>query len=88
MFFFLSKDPEDTLTKEELIVKKIHWFGAVMAFCGGLVWMVKHTIISIVLCKDPNKGSWRKKWAVLRFVITLGLFAVLMAHGIVFILYR
>ena len=54
-------------------------FGALLAFFGGAVWMTIHTIISIVLCFDSNKGTWRKKWAILRFLLTFASWGVLMA---------
>jgi len=72
---------EDTLTKEELIVKKIHWFGAFLTYIGGIVWMFLHTIISIILSLGTKKGQWRRRTAFLRLVISL-LTATLIATGI------
>ena len=42
-------------TDAEKIMQYIHWAGAFLAYYGGLAWMTMHTIISIILCKDPNK---------------------------------
>ena len=79
---------DETPTPEDRFIQYIHWIGALFAFFGGLAWMCMHTFISIVLCKDPNKGIWRKKLAVVRFVITLALFCILMAGFAIGVLFR
>ena len=79
---------DETPTPEDRFIQYIHWIGALFAFFGGLAWMCMHTFISIVLCKDPNKGIWRKKLAVIRFAITLALFCILMAGVAIGVLFR
>ena len=79
---------DETPTQGDRFIQYIHWIGALFAFFGGLAWMCMHTFISIVLCKDPNKGIWRKKLAVVRFVITLALFCILMAGFAIGVLFR
>jgi len=79
---------DETPTSEDRFIQYIHWIGALFAFFGGLAWMCMHTFISIVLCKDPNKGIWRKKLAVIRFAITLALFCILMAGVAIGVLFR
>ena len=79
---------KETPTEGDKVIQFIHWIGAFLAFFGGLAWMCMHTAISIVLCKDPNKGIWRKKLAVIRFAITLGIFCVLMAGIAIGVLFR
>ena len=84
-----TKPNEDYIpTQGDKVIQFIHWIGALLAFFGGLAWMCMHTAISIVLCKDPNKGVWRKKLAVIRFAITLALFCVLMAGIAIGVLFR
>ena len=73
---------DETPTTEERFSQYIHWIGSFFAYFGGLAWMCMHTFISIVLCKDPNKGIWRKKLAVIRFTITLALFCILMVKTV------
>ena len=63
---FLSTGTDDNtgeLTKEEFIVQKIHWFGAFMTYIGGIVWMIIHTIISIILSLGTKKGRGLHKQA-------------------------
>ena len=79
---------KETPTEGDKVIQFIHWIGAFLAFFGGLAWMCMHTVISIVLCKDPNKGIWRKKLAVIRFAITVGIFCVLMAGIAIGVLFR
>ena len=79
---------DETPTTEERFSQYIHWIGSFLAYFGGLAWMCMHTFISIVLCKDPNKGIWRKKLAVIRFAITLALFCILMAGVAIGVLFR
>ena len=84
-----TKPNEDYIpTQGDKVIQFIHWIGALLAFFGGLAWMCMHTAISIVLCKDPNKGIWRKKLAVIRFAITLALFCILMAGVAIGVLFR
>lgn len=76
-----TDDNTGQLTKEEFIVQKIHWFGAFMTYIGGIVWMIIHTIISIILSLGTKKGQWRRRTAFLRLVIAL-LTLTLIATGI------
>ena len=83
-----TKPNEDYIpTQGDKVIQFIHWIGALLAFFGGLAWMCMDTFISIVLCKDPNKGIWRKKLAVIRFTITLALFCILMVKTVFSALY-
>lgn len=72
----------EPLSREELIVQKIHWLGAFLTFIGGIVWMSGQTLISLGLAIGTEKGQWKRRTAGLRLLITLLSF-VFVVTGIV-----
>jgi len=59
------------LSREELIVQKIHWLGCLLTFLGGLVWMSIQAVISIFLSLGTKKGQWRRRLAFFRCIIVM-----------------
>ena len=69
---FIVLEPEGLeLSREELIVQKIHWLGCLLTFLGGLVWMSIQAVISIFLSLGTKKGQWRRRLAFFRCIIVM-----------------
>lgn len=62
-------------------MQKIHWLGAFLTFILGNLWMVMHSIFSIVLSLGTKKGLWRRRTAFVRLVITI-LSTIMLVAGI------
>ena len=62
-------------------MQKIHWFGAFLTFILGNLWMMMHSIISIILSLGTKKWFWRRRTAFVRLVITI-LSTIMVVAGI------